>query len=208
MKIRAVISTDIIKSGGFIKHKLQLLNPALLALALVSGTVLYVVSRDYLTGEIWECFTGFFLDFSSKTKLEVFSGMLLSHLPYLVLTIVFGTCSMGYILVITAAFVKIMGIGMIATYLYSSFGLQGIEYALLIFFPGKFLMIFSMLYLMDICTTNSLYIKSLTKGESIIKNSSNLYTVRTVTAVIVFTFSLLIDCFLAVSFSSLFSFIC
>lgn len=206
MKINAVISSDIIKRNGFFKDKIQIFCFLVLSSALITGTILYVLSEEYLTEDMFRYFTGFYLDFSSKTTLEVFSGIILSHLPYVLLMIVFGTSSVGCYFVAAISFIKASGMGLISAYLYSSFGLKGIEYALLIFFPGKFLMIFSILFIMHSGINNALYVKGLTKGEYRAEKSSNLYAVKAVTAVLLFILSSLVDCFLAVSFSSLFVF--
>ncbi len=206
MKISAVISSDIIKREGIFKDKTLFINFLVLAFALVSGTVLYLSFENYLTGEIWEAFTGFSVDFSSKSKIEVFSGLLLSHIPYIILMIVFGTSSVGFIFSSATSFIKTAGLGIITAYLYSCFGLKGLEYSMLVFLPGKFIMLFSILFMMNTCMNNSLYISKLVKGECNKENSSNLFAVKFATAVILFILSSLTDCLLAVSFSSLFSF--
>ncbi len=206
MKISAVIYPDIIKKDRLAKDKFLLLSFTVVALALVAGTVLYVFTEDYLTGEIWDTFTKFFVDFTSKTKIEVFSGMILAHLPYIMLMIIFGTSSVGYGFIVGLSFVKATGLGVLSAYLYSSFGLKGIEYALLVFFPGKFVLILSMLFLMHFCLNNSLYVCKLTKGECRAENNSTIYAVKVITAILLLVLSSLVDGFLAVSFSSLFSF--
>ncbi len=206
MKISAVISSDIIKKEGLAKNKILILNFIVLASALITGTVLYIYCEDYLTGEIWNSFTGFAVDFTAKTKTEVFSGLLLSHLPYIVLMLVFGTSSVGSVFAAGLSFIKAAGLGVLTAYLYSYFGLKGVEYSMLIFLPGKFIMLFSMLFMTNVCISNSLHISKLTKGECKAENSSNIFAVKIATAVLLFVLSSLIDCALAVSFSSLFSF--
>lgn len=206
MKINAVISYDKFKRNGFIKDKTQLLCFFVILFAYISGIALYISSEEHLAKEMYNCFNEFCYGFSSKTKPEVFSGIFLSHLPYLLFMVVFGTSSVGFIFAVVISYFKISGLGMISAYLYSSLGLKGIEYALLIFYPGKLIMIFSILFAMHTSTNQSLYVKGLIKGEYNKENSSNLYIIKMVTAVMLFVISSLIDCFLAASFSSLFVF--
>ncbi len=206
MNIRAFVSSDIIQREGIFKDKVNMLNFTVIALALISGTVLYALTDGSYSNEIWDFFKAFSFDFSSKSKVEVFSGIIISHLPYIILMIIFGSSSIGYNFIALISFVKVAGIGMLSTYLYSSFGLKGIEYAVLIFFPGKFIMIFSILFLMHSCINNSLHIRKLTRGEYGTEKSNNIYTVKVASAVLLFLISSFIDCILSVSFSSLFVF--
>ncbi len=206
MKISAVISKDIIKRSGMAKNKLNLTVFLVIALALLSGTVLFIISEKNLSKEIGDSFISFYSDFSSKTNGEIFTGMLSSHLPYVILMIILGKSSVGYAVIPVLSFTKIIGISFLNTYLYSVFGLKGVEYSLLIFIPGKFLMIFSVIFLMQCCMENSLNIKNILKGESRLENNSYFYWVRITVAVMILTLSSLVDCILTVSFSSLFSF--
>ncbi len=206
MKISAVISKDIIKRSDIARNKLNFTVFIVIALALLSGTVLFVLSDKSLTEEISNSFFGFYSDFSSKSKAEIFTGILSAHIPYVILMIIFGKSSVGYTVIPVLSFTKIIGIGFLNTYLYSAFGLKGVEYSLLVFIPGKFLMLFSVIFLMQCCMENSLNMKNIVKGESRTENISGFYGARITVAVIILTLSSLIDCILTVSFSSLFSF--
>ncbi len=206
MKISAVISKDIIKRSDAMKDRLNVKVFSVIAFALLSGTLLYILSENYLVEEMRESFIGFYSDFSSKSKTEVFTGILLAHLPYVAIMIILGSSSIGYLLIPLISYTKIAGISFLNSYLYSAFGLKGIEYSLLILFPGKFLMLFSVVFLMQCCIDNSVSVKNIIKGESRAENNGTFYAVRIAVAVIFLVFSSLVDCILAVSFSSLFSF--
>lgn len=206
MKVHTIISSDILKKDSIIKDKIYLISFSIIAVSFIFGTALYITAENSLTEEIFSCFTEFYSDFSHKTKLEVFSGILLSHLPYIMLVIILGTSAYGYGIIWIFSFIKASGLGILAAYFYTTFALEGIEYALLVFFPGKFFLILSMLFTMKCSADNSLYISRLIKGECRTENSSTLYSLKMVTAVLLFVLSSAIDCFTVVSFSSLFSF--
>ncbi|MBE6774743.1 MAG: hypothetical protein E7543_00960 [Ruminococcaceae bacterium] len=206
MKINAVISTDIIKKEKITENKISIINFSVLASAIVCGTLLYVFLKDYFADGIFKSFTSFFSDFSNKTNLEIISGIALSHLPYILLMMILGTSACGCAIIVIISFIKVAGLGILAAYFYSSFALKGIEYALLVFFPGKFVLILSVLFMMHFCTNNSLNIKSLIKGECRAENMDSLYNLKSVIAILLFILSSAIDGFTVVSFSSLFAF--
>lgn len=206
MKISAVISSDLIKKERYIKDKTLLLCFAVIASGLVSGTFIYLFAKEALNAEILDAFLSYFTSFSHKTKIEIFSGMLIANLPYILLVIVLGTSAYGSVFIAIFSFIKIAGLGILSAYFYSEFALKGVEYSLLVFFPGKFMLILSVLFMMHYSINNSIHISRLIKGEYKTENSSSLYSVKTATAVMMFILSSLFDCFMAVSFSSLFSF--
>ena len=206
MRISAVVTKDMIKSSNIIKDRLNLEIFIVIALGIISGTVFYIYSEPHIAEEIGNSFAAFCTGFTQKTKAEVFTGLLLGHLPYVIFMLILGKSSIGYIVIPLISYVKIMGIGFLNSYLYAVFGLKGVEYSLLIFLPGKFLMLFSVIFLMQCCIKNSVGIKSYIKGETEAENNSTIYSVRIMIAVIILISSSLIDCILTVSFSSLFSF--
>ncbi len=206
MKINAIITSDIIKKDGIFKDRILLINSLVITFGIITGTLFYTISEDYLAGEIWESFVKFNIDFTAKTKTEVLSGLIMGHLPYVFMMILFGTSAVGIYFIAPLAFIKSSGLGLIVAYLYSSFGLKGVEYALIIFLPGKFFVILSMLLLMHTSINYSAHIRGLIRGDSVKENSSTLYMFKVLTAVLMFILSAFVECFLIISFSSLFSF--
>ncbi len=206
MKINAVISPYIIKRSSEEKDRVQLINFAVIASALVFGTVAFIFGEDYLSEDMLKSFREFFLHFTQSTSLEIFTGLLLAHIPYIILMIVFGNSAYGLSFIIILSFIKITGLSMLNALIYSEYGLKGIEYALLVFFPGKFILILSVLIMMNFCIYNSMHVKGALKGEWKNKDSGTLYITKAVTAVLLFILSSVIDCFFTASFSSLFSF--
>ncbi len=206
MKISATFPSEIMKKERFVKDKTLLFSFIVIAAGLIGGTIMFAFTNGLLGNEIPDLFSDYFAALSYKTKTEVFTGMLITNLPYIILMIVSGSSAYGTVLIAILSFVKVSGLGILSSYFYSCYALKGIEYSLLVFFPGKFILILSVLFMMHICINNSLQINKLIKGEWKTENSSLHYSVKVVTAVILFVISALIDCFMTVSFSSLFSF--
>lgn len=206
MKVSAVISPKIIKGNTFRYDKISLLNFGVLALGLLFGAVIYILSEDYLTGEIWNYFIKFTTDFSSKTNIEILSGMILSHIPYITLVVIFGTSAVGTSMIILISFFKTMGLSVVSSYIYSTYGLKGIEYSVMVFFPGKFVLLLSMLLLMYICINSSMSIKRTLAGELQSDYSFSEYLLKVSIGVVFFLLSSVIDFLAVICFSSLFSF--
>ncbi len=208
MKISAVISPKIIKnSSKQMKYdKITLINFSVLAIGLALGVFVYISAKEYLTGEIWDYFINFTTDFSSKTSIEILSGILLSHLPYLLFMIILGTSIYGVIPAIIISVIKTMGLGLVISHIYSTYSLKGIEYTFMVFFPGKFVLLFSMMILMHVCINSSRKIQILSAGESQIKYSLTEYLTKVSFGALLMLFSSVIDCLAIVCFSSLFSF--
>ncbi len=206
MKINTTISSEIIGKKMYLKNKTHIFCFIIIASAIITGTLSYINFEESFIDEIQRSFEVFSVEFISKTKFEIFSGVLLSHLPYIILMIVFGTSVFGSIFAVALSFIKGTGLGMLGAYIYSSFGLKGIEYAILVFFPGKFLLLLSMLFLLNFAVTESLYLNKLTKGEWQVEKDNMLYIMKITVSFIFIIFSALIDCFLVSAFSSLFTF--
>lgn len=206
MKINAVISPRVSVEPNGPKNKIQLLSFAVIASSVIIGTLIFILSEDYISCDILSEFEGYFSSLENKNTLEVFTGFLLSHIPYIMLMIVLGTCTYGTAFILILSFLKISGLSFLNAVIYSTFGLKGIEYSLLVSHPGKFVLLLSVLLMTEFCIENSQKINSRLKGESKKQDSNNLYALKVAAAVLLFIFSSLVDCFFTVSFSSLFSF--
>ncbi len=206
MKITTVVSKDIIRKEIFVNNKIQMINFIVVALALITGTLLYMFAEENIKIEINNYFMKYSLDFASKTKIEIFSGIFISHLPYIVIMIIFSTSTIGYVFAILVSFSKVMGLGIVSAYLYSSFALKGIEYAFMIFFPGKFILLFSVLCIMYFSVSKSYSIHKLAIGEHSNKTDGNIFAVNISFSTLLFVITALIECFFISSFCSLFTF--
>ncbi len=207
MKIGAVISAEKLKfSPVKINNPSALVSFSVIASGLVFGCLFYTFEGSLLKNELWNFFVSFSSDFSNKNKPEILSGLLISNMPYVCLMTVFGTCAVGTPAVFLLSFLKSAGLGALSSYIYSSYALEGIEYCLLIFFPGKIILLFAMLLLTQSCYTLSRDIFSALKQEGIKKVNMEKYFLRTVLITAIFSFSALIEFLCLTSFSSLFSF--
>ena len=206
MKINTVISPRVSVEPTGPKNKIQLLSFASIASSVIIGTLIFILSEDYISSDILSEFEGYFSSLENKNTLEVFTGFLLSHIPYIMLMIVLSTCTYGTAFILILSFLKVSGLSILNAVIYSTFGLKGIEYSLLVSHPGKFVLLLSVLLMTEFCIENSQKINSRLKGESKQQDSNNLYALKIAVAVLLFIFSSLVDCFFTVSFSSLFSF--
>ncbi len=208
MKISAVISPKMIKHKKryVIYDKISLINFLILTTGLLSGVLIFVAAEEYLIGEIYENFIRFSTDFSSKTSLEILSGNIISHIPYIALLVIFGLSIYGTIPILLISLIKTMGLGLVSAYIYSTYSLKGIEYSIMVFFPGKLILIFSILILMHICVSSSIRIRQSVAGELQTKYSLSEYLAKVSIGILLYLLSSLTDCLAVVCFSSLFNF--
>ncbi len=204
MKISAVIAP---KKLNFKPQNTSVLLSFLpIALGLVAGSVIYVLCEEYLTGKLWDYFISFATEFSQKNGPEIFSGLIVSNLPYIILMFLFGTCAVGAPIVPMLSFIKSAGLSLTATYIYATYALEGIEYCLLVFFPGKVLLLFAMLLLTQSSFTTSREVNKAIKGIAETQVRLVTYILRSALICAVFILSSLVDFLMIISFSSLFSF--
>ena len=207
MRIGAVISAEKFKlSPVKLNNPSAVISFLIIATGLVFGSLFYTFEGSLLKDELWNFFVSFSSDFSNKNKSEVLSGLLISNLPYICLMTVFGTCAVGTPAVLLLSFLKSAGLGALSSYIYGAYAVKGIEYCLLVFFPGKIIMLFAMLLLTQSCYNLSKDIFSSLKQEGIKKVNIEKYFLRTVLISVIFVISSLIEFLCVTSFSSLFSF--
>ena len=204
MKINAVISKSSVNVDS--TYKSAIISAITIAVGIIFGAIICILSKDNLNLSLIEYFINFSTDFSNKNKPEILSGIILSHIPYFIMMIIFGTSVVGTPAVILLTNIKSMGIGLLTTYIYSSFSLKGIEYCLLVMFPGKFVLIFAMILLTQSCFVTSNDIRQrLTNKEGRVV-SLEKFAVRSILIFGLIILSALIDFFAIISFSSLFNF--
>lgn len=203
MKFSAVIAPKKLKIET--KNNGLLFSFSAIALGLVFGCVLYVLSKDYTNETILKYFLRFTTEFSYKNKSEIISGLIVSNIPYLIFMFIFGAGALSSPFIFLLSFIKSAGLGMTATYIYDMFALDGLEYCLLIFFPGKAVLLFSMLLLTQSCFMTSSEVRRSIKGEDVTVKMEN-YIIRSVLICSVFIIASLIEFIVINCFSSLFSF--
>ena len=189
-------------------NKSAITSLLIIIVGVISGALLYSIRGESLTGELLESFLGFATDFSHKSKPEIISGLLLPDIIYFIVMIILGTCAFGTPAVILISAVYSMGLSLTVAYIYDSFALQGIEYCLMIFLPGKFMLILAMLLLTQNCVVTSNGIRLAIYGKSLNDRVVDLkkYSIRNLVIFIIIMLSGLIDFLTLTSFSSLFEF--
>lgn len=204
MKVSAVITKP--KVGLDNTKKTAFISGANIALGIIMGSVLYLICKDKLTGNLFDYFIDYTIDFSNKNKPEILSGLVLQNLIYYFFMLFFGTNVIGAPFVFLISFIKASGLGVLATYIYDAFSLKGIEYCLLVFFPGKFLLILSMVLLTQNCYYNALCIFRNIKMEDSRGVDLKKFTARSVLILMILLLASLVDFLTIISFSPLFDF--
>lgn len=204
MKVHAVINKPSIKFDN--TNKSAIISFSVIFIGIVAGVVLYTFADKSLIKEVTDLFIGNTTDFANNNKPEIFYGLVVDNLIYFALMHIFAMCVFGTPAVFFITFAKAMGLGFLTAIIYASFGLEGIEYCLMILFPGKFIMILVMILLTQNCYVNS---NSITK--SINPDNGGVvdlrkYALRTIVIFVLIVFSAAIDFVATISFSSLFEF--
>ena len=112
---------------------------------LILGVIAYITLSESKFSDLLDTIIRFNTDFSDKNLTELFCGIALSSLPYYLAMFILGGSIFGRLFSEILTTIKAMGISIITSFLYSNMGLKGVEYALLIFFPGKIILIFALL---------------------------------------------------------------
>lgn len=205
--MNAVISAKGLRPRNFQKKIPSVVIVALpIAVGIIFGCIIYFFSDQSVFDSLKTYFIKFSTEFSDKNKSEIISGLIVSYLPYVIIMLIFGACAWGTAPVFIMSFLKSAGIGMTATYLYDVYALKGIEYSLLVFYPGKIIAVFAMLALTHSCYSMSRNINMLIKckGEGAVSLDS--YFMRTLLISFIFVISSFVEFLTVTCFSSLFSF--
>lgn len=207
MKISAVIrnpSKDVFNTISENKSSVQ--STVTIISGIIFGVLLYVLNYENLNGDLFKYFISFSMDFTHKSKPEIFSGLLLPDLIYLIAMIILGTCVCGTPAVLSISLINSMGLGTLMAYIYDNFALKGIEYCLMVLLPGKFLLVLAMILLTQNCVVTSKSIKEAvyTKNDRVVDFKK--YTIRALVILAIILLSTLIDFLAIISFSSLFEF--
>ena len=187
-------------------NKSAIISAGAIALGIVLGSILYSAGKVAEDSTLIDYFISFAMDFSNKNKPEILSGIILSHIPYFIMMLIFGTSVIGTPAVVLLTCIKSMGLGLLTTYIYSAFSLKGIEYCLLVLFPGKFILIFAMILLTQSCLVNSESIRNSLKNKEGRVVSYDKFALRSLLILILIILSALTDFVTIISFSQLFDF--
>ena len=207
MKISAVIrnpSKDIFNAINENKSAVQ--STLIIISGIVIGAILYIFNLENLSGDMFEYFISFSMDFTHKSKPEIFSGLLIPDLIYVIVMVILGTCVFGTHSVAYISLINSMGLGMLITYIYDNFALKGIEYCLIVLLPGKFLLVLAMILLTQNSVITSRLIKDSAYGRGDRVVDLRKYIIRILVITVIIILSTLVDFLTVISFSSLFDF--
>ena len=191
-----------LKKNNILNNKYLMLSFISVFTGLILGVIAYAVSGNSELKDIVELFVKFNTDLSDKSKTELFCGTVLSGLPYYFVMFIVGGSIYGGLLCEIITSLKAMGITVVTSFLYANMGLKGLEYALLVFFPGKIILIFSLLFTTATSLEMSQCLINSDKGERavLIKN----YVIKYSVILLLFILSWSVDFICRITFSGLF----
>ena len=204
MKVKAVINRSDFRLNN--SSKSAIISFAVIFLGIVFGIMLYSLSDEALLTALQEDFISFVSVLKNKNNPEIFAGLFFQNILYCIIMIIFSLCVYGTPAVLLISFIKAMGLGLLTTCIYDSFLLKGVEYCLLVFFPGKVFLVFAMILLTQNSSVNSNSITKSFKGCAERGGSLKKFALRTVVIIIILTLSNTVDYFACALFSSLFEF--
>ncbi len=206
MKFSAVVlKPRLIKKNYKGKNNALIISFISISVGIICAVVVFQLNIKIISDNLINFFVRFVTDFSNKSFFEMWGGILISNLPYVLIMLILGTCSLGAIPVITVNFFCSYGIGSLTAYIMSNYGLKGFEYFLLVIFPGKVIQILAM---MIICEngikSSNLINQSVIKGVGEKLAVNEYITVFGIGAILVILSSF-VDCITVKLFSSLFT---
>lgn len=173
---------------------------------LIFGSVLTVFPDNGIKDEILSLFVSFNTEITDKSKIEIFSGIILSGLVYFGIMFFLGGNVFGKELSLIVTAIKASGITAVIAFLYSHYALKGLEYCLLVFLPGKIIFIFAMLFITKSCFDFSKKLRHGASESADIKAVTKLYSLKAVFSLLIFMLSWIIDFLTLIIFTGLFDF--
>lgn len=173
---------------------------------LISGSMVYATFIHKNNNPIVDIFISFNTEFIGKADAELFSGITVSVLIYFLMLFISGSSLFGRPMCVVITFFKFAGIGALISYLYIAYGLKGLEYVLLVFFPGKLILIFTSVLMSRSSFEMSGIVKNGTNEKGSTTLSMRLYYLKSLVYLLMFIVSAAIDFLMIKIFSSLFNF--
>lgn len=173
---------------------------------LLGGVAAFVMMDEGLKAEITKSFSAYIVQLTSSSKCEIFLSFILSGIIYFFVIFYSGGSIFARETVIIITALKFAGLSMLLACLYSTFNIEGFEYAILVLMPGKFLFIFGSLLL-----TKDAFDFSGKLRKNIFEKAEHTtllkrYMVRSLTVLLIFSVSWIIDFTAYLLFSPLFEF--
>lgn len=201
MKINAIYLSNRKKSSMNIE---LLVVCSVTIFAIVTGSLVSFYSD--VGDEIKNILLNHITESLNKNVINIFMMYFSQNAIYLIITFIFGSSLYGKIPTLFLAFSKISGISSIVSILIRAYALKGLEYCLLVFFPGKIFFIFTII----LSSVNSLkaaeMINRVNKKDVSAEFNSNLYIKQFAVSGIILFASALTDTLTLKLFLPLFDF--
>ncbi len=177
-----------------------------LLFGLIAGVAVYYFCDELISDTLPKYFLSFSTEFNYKSKPEILSGLAVYNLIYFFALLVLSTSALGAPIILFISFIKSAGLTLVVSHIYAVYALKGIEYCLLVFLPGKAVLLFAMLLYTQLCCKTSTKIASVIRGNYSDDKNIKPYIARVIIVILLFMFSTLMDFLTIISFSSLFAF--
>lgn len=201
------INTSVFSLKGFSLNDKGLLAAFLSVLTgLISGSLVYVLVIHKNNNPIIDMFITFNTEFVEKSDIEVFLGIAISVLIYYIALFISGSSFLGRTICIVATIFKSAGISAMISYLYTVYGLIGLEYVLLVFFPGKLILIPAAVLMTKCSFDMSHTVKSGLNEKGSVPSIVKIYYLKSLIFLLIFIISATVDLFTLKIFSNLFDF--
>lgn len=204
MKINAVIlRKDKIKS---IRHlsdnrNKQIFLTVYLSVFVLAGIILFIYLKEKSAGTVNLSFNEYIQFIKTESKPVVFMGLLSGNISFFVLIIFLSSNLFGKPLIYILCALKISALSFVVTYLYNTFQIKGIEYALLVLLPGKLLLILAIILSITLASDFiDEFIRRKSESKAVFSNS----IIKLLFVFSIILLSTAIDTITAVSFSALF----
>lgn len=188
-----------------LSDKLLLAAGSVMLLGIITGVILFRTNSSYMSNELCQYFISFSTDFSGKSYLEILSGFLSVNIIYYGIVVIMGTSALGDAPIIIMTFLQSTGLGALTSYLFTTYGIRGFEYFLLVLFPGKIILLIASLLAAVNGLKSVIHIRNCLKHTLREEYHFKLYLIRSLLVLAIMAVSCLVDSVTIKLFASLFS---
>lgn len=186
-------------------EKLLLVSGSVMLLGMLTGVLLFRTNSSYMSNELCKYFLSFSTDFSGKNYLEILSGFLSVNIIYYSIVVIMGTSALGDAPIVFMTFLQSTGIGALTSYLFTTYGIRGFEYFLLVLCPGKIILIIASLLAAQNGLKSVIHIRSCLRHEHREEYHLKDYLIRSFIVLGIMAISCLVDSVTIKLFASLFN---
>lgn len=204
MKINAVFTKPKLNKSKPNFDSSLLYSVIVIVLAFISGTLIYIIKNNFIETNLIEAFQSFILNFSKNSFVEIFFSSLATEITFILVIVLFGTSFLGMIPIYVFTFIKMSGVAVFVTYLFSSYAITGLEYYIIVLLPSTIIQIFYVLIAQERCSLFSIQIKNKLFNDTDVKLNFKNYAIETAFILLLIVASSLIKTTCIKLFSSLF----